>query len=70
MCERYCREEKTIILAVIPANQDMAVNDGLQLARKLDPEGIRTIGCITKIDIMDMGTNAKKMLMNEEIPLK
>jgi len=61
MCERYCKEAKTIILAVIPANQDMAVNDGLQLARRLDPEGIRTIGCITKIDIMDMGTNAKKM---------
>lgn len=70
MCERYCKDERTIILAVVPANQDMAISDGLQLARQLDQEGIRTIGCITKIDIMDKGTNAKKMLMNEEIPLK
>jgi dynamin 1-like protein len=36
----------------------------------LDPEGSRTIGAITKIDIMDRGTDARKMLMNQEIPLK
>lgn len=69
MAERYCADERTIILAVVPANQDMSISDGLQMARRLDPEGIRTIGCITKIDIMDRGTNAKRMLMNEEIPL-
>ena len=48
----------------------MSISDGQQMARRLDGEGIRTIGCITKIDIMDRGTNARKMLMNEEIPLK
>ena len=61
----YCADPKTIILCVIPANQDMAVSDGLKLAREWDRDGIRTIGVITKIDIMDKGTNAKKMLLNE-----
>lgn len=70
MAARYCQDERTIILCVIPANQDMSTSDGLQMARKLDPKGERTIGVITKIDIMDRGTNAKRMLMNEEIKLK
>ena len=67
---RYCGDPKTIILCVIPANQDLAIADGLKLAREWDVKGERTIGVITKIDIMDKGTNAKKALMNEEIHLK
>lgn len=70
MAARYCKDERTIILCVIPANQDMSTSDGLQMAMELDPKGERTIGVITKIDIMDRGTNAKRMLMNEEIKLK
>lgn len=66
----YCKDPKTIILCVIPANQDLSTSDGLKLAREWDKAGERTIGVITKIDIMDKGTNAKKMLMNEEIHLK
>lgn len=66
----YARDERTIILCVIPANQDMSTSDALLMARQLDPNGKRTIGVITKIDIMDKGTNARKMLMNQEIPLK
>jgi dynamin 1-like protein len=50
---------------VIPANQDLAISDGLKLAREWDKEGMRTIGVITKIDIMDKGTSARKMLLNE-----
>jgi len=70
MAAHYCKEERTIILCVIPANQDMSTSDGLQMARELDKSGERTIGVITKIDIMDKGTNAKKALMGLEIPLK
>lgn len=36
----------------------------------MDPEGKRTIGVITKIDIMDRGTNAKNMLLGKEVNLK
>jgi len=64
MLTRYVSDTRTIILCVVPANQDMAVNDGLQMALKIDPKGVRTIGVITKIDIMDRGTNAKRMIMN------
>jgi len=40
------------------------------MARELDPKGLRTLGVITKIDIMDRGVNAKKMLAGQEIPLR
>lgn len=70
MAKRYCIDDRTVILCVIPANADMATSDGLKFAKDFDKSGERTIGVITKIDIMDRGTNAKKMLLNEEIPLK
>lgn len=40
------------------------------MARDLDPRGIRTVGVITKIDIMDRGTNAKRMIMGQDVPLR
>lgn len=52
---------------MIAANADMSTSDGLKLAMEADKEGKRTIGVITKIDIMDRGTDARKMLMNQEI---
>jgi dynamin 1-like protein len=64
MAHRYVSDPRTIILAVVPANADMTTSDGLMMARNLDSKGIRTVGVITKIDIMDRGVNAKKMLMN------
>ena len=64
MCHRYCADSRTIIMTVVAANADMTTSDGLQMARQLDPKGIRTIGVITKIDIMDRGTNAKRMILN------
>lgn len=70
MVQRYCKDERTIILCVIPANADMSTSEALQMAQTLDPEGMRTIGVITKIDIMDKGTDARKMILNQEIPLK
>lgn len=70
MAKRYCEDPKTIILCVIPANQDLSTSDGLKLAMDWDKKGERTVGVITKIDIMDKGTSAKKMLLNQEINLK
>jgi len=64
MAHRYVSDPRTIILAVLPANADMTTSDGLMMARNIDSKGIRTVGVITKIDIMDRGVNAKKMLMN------
>ena len=70
MAGRYVGDSRTIILCVIPANADMTTSDALQMARKLDPKGLRTIGVITKIDIMDRGVNAKRMLLGQEVPLR
>lgn len=70
MAARYVGDPRTIILCVVPANADMTNSDGLQMARQLDPKGVRTVGVITKIDIMDRGTNAKKMIMNQEVQLR
>ncbi|KAL8450242.1 hypothetical protein Emed_002599 [Eimeria media] len=70
MALRYATDPRTIILAVLPANADMSTSDALQLARRVDPRGVRTIGVITKVDLMDKGTDASKMLLGEEIPLR
>lgn len=70
MTLHYIQDPRTVILAVLPANQDMSVSDALQLARQVDPNGIRSIGVITKIDIMDQGTDACKMIRGDEISLK
>ena len=34
------------------ANTDLANSDGLKLAREVDPEGLRTIGVLTKVDLV------------------
>ena len=51
-------KDSTIILAVSPANDDLANSDAIKLAREVDPNSERTLGVITKLDLMDKGTNA------------
>lgn len=65
----YCSNIDTIILCVIPANIDLANSDALKLASQIDPNGQRTLGVLTKIDLMDEGTDCSKVLLNEEIKL-
>lgn len=48
----------------------MTTSQGLHLARQWDPDGVRTLGVITKIDIMDRGTDASGMILNREVPLR
>ncbi|XP_078432735.1 dynamin-related protein 3A-like isoform X2 [Wolffia australiana] len=66
----YIKHETCIILAVSPANADLANSDALQMARIADPDGSRTIGVITKLDIMDRGTDARNFLLGNVIPLR
>ncbi|CAN6270493.1 unnamed protein product [Urochloa humidicola] len=70
MIMQYIKHPSCIILAVTPANADLANSDALQLARLADPDGSRTIGVITKLDIMDRGTDARNFLLGNVIPLK
>lgn len=70
MAHRYISDPRTIILCVCAANVDVTTSDGLLMAQRVDKAGIRTLGVITKIDIMDRGTNAKKAILGQEVPLK
>ena len=60
----------SVILAISPANVDLANSDSLKLARQVDPEGRRTLGVLTKLDLMDSGTNAIDILTGRIYPLK
>lgn len=52
MLMKYISKPSCIVLAVTAANTDLANSDGLKLAREVDPEGTRTIGVLTKVDLM------------------
>ena len=66
----YIKPRTAIIMAVCAANVDLANSDALKLARRVDPLGERTIGVITKIDLMDEGTNALDLLAGRIYPLR
>jgi replication fork clamp-binding protein CrfC len=70
MVKSFIIKVNAIIVAVTPANIDLANSDALQLAKEVDAEGLRTIGVITKIDLMDKGTNAMDILANRVLSLK
>ena len=60
----------SVILAVSAANVDLANSESLKLARSVDPQGRRTIGVLTKLDLMDAGTNALDILTGRVYSLK
>ncbi|KXN86212.1 Dynamin-related protein DNM1 [Leucoagaricus sp. SymC.cos] len=66
----YISKPNSVILAVSAANVDLANSDSLKLARSVDPQGRRTIGVLTKLDLMDAGTNALDILTGRVYPLK
>ncbi|XP_036339194.1 dynamin isoform X3 [Rhagoletis pomonella] len=70
MIFQFIRKETCLILAVTPANTDLANSDALKLAKEVDPQGVRTIGVITKLDLMDEGTDARDILENKLLPLR
>jgi dynamin 1-like protein len=70
MVLKQISKPNAIILAVTAANTDLANSDGLKLAREVDPEGQRTIGVLTKVDLMDEGTDVVDILAGRIIPLR
>ncbi|XP_010447212.1 PREDICTED: dynamin-related protein 3A-like isoform X1 [Camelina sativa] len=66
----YIKSDTCLILAVTPANTDLANSDALQISSNADPDGRRTIGVITKLDIMDKGTDARNLLLGNVVPLR
>ncbi|KAK7817898.1 hypothetical protein U0070_005541 [Myodes glareolus] len=108
MIMQFITRENCLVLAVTPANTDLANSDALKLAKEVDPQGffcavlavleltlktrltlsseihlplhptpqsagiqgLRTIGVITKLDLMDEGTDARDVLENKLLPLR
>uniref|UniRef100_A0A6Q2ZJ13 Dynamin-1-like protein n=1 Tax=Esox lucius TaxID=8010 RepID=A0A6Q2ZJ13_ESOLU len=67
---KHISNPNSIILAVTAANTDMATSEALKLAREVDPDGRRTLAVVTKLDLMDAGTDAMDVLMGRVIPVK
>ena len=65
MIMQFICKETCLILAVTPANTDLATSDALTMAKSVDPEGLRTIGVLTKLDLMDEGTDARDIIDNK-----
>ncbi|XP_065879071.1 phragmoplastin DRP1E-like [Euphorbia lathyris] len=70
MVHSYVEKPNCLILAITPANQDIATSDAIKLAREADPTGERTYGVLTKLDLMDKGTNALEILEGRAYPLQ
>ena len=73
LVDSYLQQERTLILAVLESHRDVATQDILTRARKVDPDGLRTIGVLTKPDLflVERGDEAdpKQLLRSDECPL-
>ncbi|XP_031439680.1 interferon-induced GTP-binding protein Mx-like [Clupea harengus] len=72
LIETFIKKQETINLVVVPANVDIATTDALKMAKTVDPDGQRTLGILTKPDLVDKGAedNVVSTLNNLVIPLK
>ncbi|GMP43802.1 hypothetical protein CsSME_00013021 [Camellia sinensis var. sinensis] len=70
MVQSYIEKPNCIILAISPANQDLATSDAIKISREVDPKGERTFGVLTKIDLMDKGTDAVEILEGKSYKLQ
>ncbi|KAF6016218.1 hypothetical protein HII12_000260 [Brettanomyces bruxellensis] len=68
VCDRYLAEPN-IILAISAADVDLANSSALRAAKKADPKGERTIGVITKLDLISP-EEGKGLLTNRRYPLR
>ncbi|XP_063068011.1 interferon-induced GTP-binding protein Mx-like [Engraulis encrasicolus] len=72
LIEEYIKQQETIILVVVPANVDIATTEALRMAKRVDPDGQRTLGILTKSDLVDKGAEevVVKTLNNHAIRLE
>eukprot|EP00375_Theileria_parva_P002036 XP_764712.1 hypothetical protein [Theileria parva strain Muguga] len=70
MILEYITKPTCIILALSAANTDIATSDSLKMAREVDPSGLRTIGVITKCDMLDKGVDAIELLQGKIYKLR
>ena len=72
MAKSYASNENSIILAINEACVDLVRSQGFKIAEEVDPEGKRTLGVITKCDVILDGSeeNLRKLVENESEPLE
>lgn len=68
LCDKYIRGPN-IILAISAADTDLANSTALQASRRVDPRGERTIGVITKMDLVDPEKGVA-VLSDRQYPLR
>uniref|UniRef100_A0A8C1S8U9 Dynamin-type G domain-containing protein n=1 Tax=Cyprinus carpio TaxID=7962 RepID=A0A8C1S8U9_CYPCA len=72
LIEKFIKRQETISLVVVPANIDIATTEALRMASKVDPTGQRTLGILTKPDLVDKGMEETvvRTVNNQVIQLK
>lgn len=68
LCDKYI-QPPNVILAISAADVDLANSTALRASRRVDPRGERTIGVITKMDLVDP-TRGAEMLSDRKYPLR
>ncbi|XP_075952229.1 interferon-induced GTP-binding protein Mx [Anarhichas minor] len=72
LIQKFITKQETISLVVVPSNVDIATTEALKMAQEVDPDGDRTLGILTKPDLVDKGTEESvvEIVRNEVIHLK
>jgi len=60
----YMANPRSIILAVVSAKNDLANQIVTKFARDVDPNGVRTLGIITKPDTLRVGSESEKAFLD------
>lgn len=65
IAKTYIRNDKSIILAISAASTDLANSEALRIAKEIDPELKRTVGVLTKIDMMNKNASCLDVMQNK-----
>jgi replication fork clamp-binding protein CrfC len=68
LCDKYI-QPPNVILAISAADVDLANSTALRASRRVDPRGERTIGVVTKMDLVD-ATRGASILTDRKYPLR
>ena len=55
MVYNYMKNPRSVMLTIVPANVDIATQEILEKAEEVDLDGVRTLGILTKPDLVDKG---------------
>lgn len=73
LIEKYVKNPRTIVLAVVSAANDVVNQKITEISRRYDPKGLRTLGILTKVDTVSGKANDQRLmevLSNEKVSLE